>query len=293
LKTRDLMLAASVPLVWGLGFTVAKAGLAEFPPLFLMGMRFTLAALLLVWFVPIPRNHFKHIFWIALVGSTIQYGLTFTGLSYIDASLAIIIVHLEVPFSVLLAAIILGERPGYQRWLGMLLAFMGIALIAGQPQIAGQVLGVLLTAGGAMTWAVGQLMVKRLGRAVAGLPLIAWIGVFAGPQMLLGSFLLEDGQTDALYNASWIGWGSVAYLGIVMTVVGYGAWFTVLARNPMSQVMPVLLLLPVFTIASSMLLLGEQPSPQILTGGGIVLAGVAAILFTRTKPERPDLRDKA
>jgi O-acetylserine/cysteine efflux transporter len=111
--------------------------------------------------------------------------------------------------------------------------------------------------------------------------------------MLLGSFLIEDGQTDALYNASWIGWGSVAYLGIVMTVVGYGAWFTVLARNPMSQVMPVLLLLPIFTIVSSMLLLGEQPSPQILTGGGIVLAGVAAILFTRTKPEPPDLRDKA
>ena len=284
LKTRDLLLAVSVPLVWGLGFTVAKAGLAEFPPLFLMGMRFTLAAILLVWFVPLPRNHFKRVFWIALVGSTIQYGLTFTGLTYIDASLAIIIVHLEVPFSVLLAAIVLGERPGYQRWLGMLLAFVGIALIAGQPQVTGQTTGILLTIGGALTWAVGQLMVKRLGSSVAGLPLIAWIGVFAGPQMLLGSFLIEDGQIDALSNASWVGWGSVVYLGIVMTVVGYGVWFTVLSRNPMSQVMPVLLLLPIFTIISSMLLLGEQPSSQILTGGVIVLSGVAVILFARSWP---------
>ena len=119
---------------------------------------------------------------------------------------------------------------------------------------------------------------------MAGLPLIAWIGVFAGPQMLLGSFLIEDGQIDALSNASWVGWGSVVYLGIVMTVVGYGVWFTVLSRNPMSQVMPVLLLLPIFTIISSMLLLGEQPSSQILTGGVIVLSGVAVILFARSLP---------
>ena len=101
----------------------------------------------------------------------------------------------------------------------MLLAFVGIALIAGQPQVTGQTTGILLTIGGALTWAVGQLMVKRLGSSVAGLPLIAWIGVFAGPQMLLASFLIEDGQIHALSNASWVGWGSVAYLGIIMTVI--------------------------------------------------------------------------
>ena len=279
LKTRDLFIVASVPLIWGLGFTIAKAGLAEFPPLFLMGMRFTLAAVLLVWFLPVPRGHLKDIFWIALVGSSIQYGLTFTGLSRIDASLAVIIVHLEVPFSVLLAAIVLGERPGYQRWLGMLVAFLGIVLIAGQPQVRGQGLPILLTAGGAMTWAVGQLMVKRLHGAVSGLTLIGWIGVFAGPQMLAGSFLIETGQLNALGEATWVGWGSVLYLGIVMTIAGYGIWFTVLARNPMSQVMPVLLLLPIFTIVSSMLLLGERPSWLVLGGGLIVLTGVAIIVF--------------
>jgi len=244
-----------------------------------MGMRFTLAAALVIWFLPIPRGHLKDIFWIALIGSSIQYGLTFTGLSQIDASLAVIIVHLEVPFSVLLAAIVLRERPGYQRWLGMLVAFLGIVLIAGQPQVRGQGLPILLTAGGAMTWAIGQLMVKRLHGAVSGLTLIGWIGVFAGPQMLAGSFLIETGQLNALGAATWVGWGAVLYLGIVMTVAGYGIWFTVLSRNPMSQVMPVLLLLPIFTIVSSMLLLGEKPSWFVLGGGLIVLAGVAIIVF--------------
>ncbi|GIT49641.1 MAG: hypothetical protein Ct9H300mP14_15690 [Gammaproteobacteria bacterium] len=49
----------------------------------------------------------------------------------------VIIVHLEVPFSVLLAAIVLREHPGYQGWLGMLVAFVGIVLIAGQPRVSG------------------------------------------------------------------------------------------------------------------------------------------------------------
>ena len=70
-------------------------------------------------------------------------------------------------------------------------------------------------------------------------------------------------------------------LGIVMTILGYGIWYRVLSRNPMSQVMPVLLLLPVVTIVSSILLLGERPTPAVLTGGAVVLAGVAVIVFTR------------
>lgn len=281
MKGRELLLALFVPLSWALGFTVAKAGLAEFPPLLLMSMRFFIAALVLVWFVPIPRNCMKDLFWIALVGSTIQYGLTFTGLSMIDASLAIIVVHLEVPFGVLLAVVAFRERPGLIRILGMAVSFLGIVLISGLPGVRGQWLAILLTGSGAMIWAVGQVMYKRISTKLDGLTGIAWIGVIAAPQMLLGSFLFEDGQLDALANATWIGWGSVAYLGLVMTVAGYGIWFTVLRRNPVSHVMPVLLLLPVFTIFFAVIMLGERPSPGVLLGGVIVLIGVAMIVFAR------------
>ena len=255
--------------------------MAEFPPLLLMGMRFCIVAFALVWFVPRPRGYLSDIFWIALISSTLQYGLTFTGLSMIDASLAVIVVHLEVPFGVLLAVIILRERPGLQRIVGMLLSFSGIVLIAGQPSLEGQMFAIFLTGSGALVWAIGQLMVKRLGSAVGSFSLVAWVGVFSGPQMILASFLIEDGQWMAIQQASWVGWGTVAYLGIVMTILGYGIWYRVLSRNPMSQVMPVLLLLPVVTIVSSMLLLGERPTPAVLTGGAVVLAGVAVIVFTR------------
>ena len=281
LKNSELLLAASVPLLWGIGFTFAKAGLTEFPPLFLMGLRFSLASLVLVWFVPIPRGQLRQIFWISFVGSTLQYGMTFTGLSMLDASLAIIIIHLEVPFSVLLAAIILKDKPGIQRILGMLISFAGIVLIAGQPSLRGQLSAILLTAAGAMMWAVGQVMVKRLENPPSGFALTAWIGVFSGPQMILGSFIFEDSQFESLANASWIGWGAILYLALIMTVLGYGIWYRVLSRNPVSKVMPVMLLLPVFTIASSMFFLGEHPSLMIFMGAAVVIGGVSMIVITK------------
>lgn len=281
LKNSELILAASVPLLWGIGYTFAKAGLNEFPPLFLMGMRFSLASLALVWFVPIPRGQLKQIFWISFVGSTLQYGMTFTGLSMLDASLAIIIIHLEVPFSVLLAAIILKDKPGIQRILGMLISFSGIVLIAGQPSLSGQLYAIFLTAAGAMMWAVGQIMVKRLENPPSGFALTAWIGVFSGPQMILGSFIFEDSQLESLANASLIGWGVILYLALIMTVLGYGIWYHVLSRNPVSKVMPVMFLLPAFTIASSMFFLGEQPSPMIFIGAAVVFGGVSMIVFVK------------
>jgi O-acetylserine/cysteine efflux transporter len=274
-------------LNWGLGFTIAKAGLSEFPPIFLMGMRFCLTALTLVWFVSLPRGYLRQIFWIALIGATLQYGLTFTGLSMIDASLAVIIIQLEVPFGVLLAAIIFKEKPGLQRIFGILVSFAGIILLVGQPSLEGQLLAIVLTGSGALVWATGQIMVKRLGNMVNSFSLIAWVGVFSGPQMIIASLLIEDGQWTAVKNASWVGWGTVVYLGLIMTALGYGVWYRVLSRNPVSQVMPVLLALPVITMLSSMVLLGEQPTQAILAGGAVVLAGIG-IIVVRREIKRPD-----
>ena len=130
-------------------------------------------------------------------------------------------------------------------------------------------------------WAVGQVMVKSLKNPPSGFALIAWIGVFSGPQMILGSFIIEESQLESLSNASWIGWGVILYLALIMTVLGYGIWYRALSRNPVSKIMPVMLLLPVFTIATSMLFLGEQPSTMIFVGAAVVIGGVSMIVITK------------
>ena len=103
--------------------------------------------------------------------------------------------------------------------------------------------------------------------------------------MILGSFIFEDSQLESLSNASWTGWGVILYLALIMTVLGYGIWYHVLSRNTVSNVMPVMLLLPVFTITSSMLFLGEQPTLTILTGGIVVIGGVFLIVMTKDQKQ--------
>ena len=101
--------------------------------------------------------------------------------------------------------------------------------------------------------------------------------------MIFGSMLLEQGQLESLFEASWISWGAILYLGLIMTVMGYGIWYRVLSRNPVSQVIPVLLLLPVFTIASSVLFLDEHPSMIVLLGGAVVIGGVSMIVMSKDR----------
>jgi len=134
-KRLDLLLALLVPTLWGMGFTLAKAGLDQFPPILLMALRFSLTALVLVWFIKPPWASMGRIFVIAVVSATIQYSLTFTGLRDLYASTAVLVVQLEVPFGALLAALFLNDRLGWRRTFGMVLAFAGVGLIAGEPRV--------------------------------------------------------------------------------------------------------------------------------------------------------------
>lgn len=283
MKLFDVFLAILVPVIWGLGFTLAKVAFVydAFPPILLMAFRFGLTALTLVFFVPVPKGYLQPIFWISLVSATIQYSLTFTGVNGVDASTAVIVVQLEFPFMALLAAVLLKDRLGTKGILGVVFAFCGIILIAGQPYLRENLFSVFLVASGACVWAFGQIMIKRLNGAVAGFTLIAWVAVFATPQLFLMSYLVEGNQLTNLGHIGWIGWGVVLYLGLAMTALGYGIWYHLLGRYPVTKVGPVLLLLPVTSIASSVVLLGERLTWVEILGAVIVIAGV---WFVTTRP---------
>ena len=131
---------------------------------------------------------------------------------------------------------------------------------------------------GAFLWAAGQVMIRRLGE-VGGFTLIAWVAVFATPQLFIASFIFEDNHIQVINDANWVVWSTVAYLGLIMTAIGYGIWYRLLGKFPINNVGPYLLLLPVFSIVGSSLMLDERLTLQIAIGGMIVIAGVAFIVF--------------
>ena len=272
----DIILAISVAVIWGFGFTLAKVAfvLSDFPPILLIAFRFALTTLVLLWFVKPPFGFMRRIFWISVVSATIQYALTFTGLDGLNATTAIIVVQLEFPFMIIMAAVVFKDRLSWSQIAGIALAFMGIVMIAGQPQLQDDILPVFLVIGGAFTWAVGQIMIKKLGGQVGGFTLIAWVAAFATPQLFFASWLFEEGQVQAIRTMNWIGWAVVVYLGLVMTALGYSIWYHLLGKFRISQIGPFLLLLPVSSIAGSVLLLDEQLSTIEFVGAIIVIFSV-------------------
>ena len=279
MNIRDFLIALLVPLTWGFGFALAKSGLDHFPPLLLMGMRFGIAALILVWFVPIPRNHLVTLFFIAFVSATMQYGLTFSGLARMDATPAILLVQSEVIFGVVIGALLLSEKPNLRQIIGIIIALLGIMILIGGPALSNKVFGIILVLSGCLIWAFGQVLIRKYTSGLSGFQLTAWVGVMASPQMFLASFFIEGNPVPFLLAAPLSAWGTVVYLGIVMTVVGYSAWYYVLGRYPMPVVMPLQMLLPVSTILGAVTFLGERPEPIVFAGGIVVIIGVGVVII--------------
>jgi O-acetylserine/cysteine efflux transporter len=134
-----------------------------------------------------------------------------------------------------------------------------------------------MVVGGALTWAIGQVLIKQVGN-LGGFVTIAWLAMFATPQLFLASLLVESGQWQAVRDATWVSWGGIVYMGLIMTAGGYALWYHLLGLYRVNQVMPFLLLIPIASILSAMLLLGEIPPKIVLLGGAIIMVGVGTIV---------------
>ncbi|MBC47882.1 MAG: EamA family transporter [Thiotrichales bacterium] len=278
MNSKQILLALIVPITWGLGFTLAKIGMEQFSALLIMSIRFGIAGLVLVWFTKPPWGHMREIFVVALIGSTIQYGLTYNGLKGIDASTAAILVQLEGPILALLGTILLKEKLGLTRALGMGLAFLGVFIIAGEPRLEGHIDSVILLVAGSAVWAVAQIMISRL-KGLSGITILAWVAIMATPQMLIASLIIEDGQWQAITSASLVDWSIIFYLAFIMTVVGYSIWYHLLSSVDVSKISPFLMLLPITSIVAGMILLDEKLTLSMIIGGVMIMTGVASTLI--------------
>ena len=280
---RDLLLAISVPLLWGVGFVVTKPGMEVFPPMLINGLRWSLSGLILVWFFPIPKKYLINIFMVSIISCTLQYSLTFSGLNLIDASSAVLFVQSEVPFGVLIAYFYLKEKPIFKNILGLIIAFVGLIVLSGSPNLAGKYIGVILVLCGAFTWSLGQILIKPISEKINGFVLTAWVGIFAGPQLILCSQLIEGNVYKNILEADFNAWLIVLYLGILMNALGYSIWYYVLGRYSINKILPVMLLLPVTGIITAIVLLGERPNINVLIGGIIIIFGVGMILIGKER----------
>jgi O-acetylserine/cysteine efflux transporter len=228
----------------------------------------------------LPRDKLVQILLLSVSLGSLHFSLMFSGLQRVDASLASLLMPIQVPIGAVLAAIVFRDRLTPRLLAGMAIAFAGIYVIVGAPRAGNDPGAIALIIGAAFVWAVANIQFKFIG-TVDPFALSGWIGFFAAPQLLLVSLFLEQDQLAVLGAAGWRGFGAVAYNAVVVTIVSYALWYPLMRRYPVSLMMSFTLLMPLIAVLASMLVLGETVSARVALGGLATLAGVGVIILRR------------
>lgn len=284
---RDMTMAALTAVIWGLGFVAVKLALESFSPAQLTALRFIIACLP-VLVVPRPPVSWPMLVAIGLTLFTGQFLLLFFAyVAGLPPGVAAVTQQIQVFFTVALAAVFLRDVPTRRQSIGMLVAFCGLALIGltvgGDLTLSG--LGLALAA--AFSWAVGNILVKRVGK-VPMLPLMTWLSLVPPlPALLVSGF---DNRAPwiftAILDASWISIAAAIYLAVFATTFAYAMWGHLLARYPSAVVAPFALMAPCAGIASSALVFGEAFPPIRYAGMTLILAGLAIVFFSGSPAHR-------
>ncbi len=276
MRGRDLVAAIVAPVVWGLSFIAIKYGVEEAPPFLLTALRFGFAAMPFAFFVKPPAAPALQI---ALYGAFIgvgQFGLLFLSVREgMPVGLASLVIQAQAYFTVLFAALALGERPTRPQWIGGAVALAGMAVISSTRWGGASLFPFALTLGAAMCWGAGNVVGKRVGR-VDALSFVVWTSLVAPLPMAALSLWLEPQRTlAALTHPSLKLALSVAGLAYGGTLLAYGLWARLLAKYPTGAVAPFALLTPVAGMISARLLFDEPMRPVELAGAALVMAGLA------------------
>ncbi|WP_147795475.1 EamA family transporter [Cellulomonas sp. Y8] len=291
---RDRLLALTVAVLWGLNFPAIHLSLEQFPPFFLVALRFALLAVPTLLLVPRPRVPVRWLLGYGIGFGVLQFAFLYLAMDTgMPTGLASLVLQASAPFTVLLGAAWLRERITARQAVGVAVAICGLggiaALRAGAGASAG-LLPVVLTLCGGLGWAFGNVS-SRQARPDSPLRFMLWMSVVP-PLPMLALSLVREGPAAIGRSLTTLGtatgaWAlaGLAFTVLVATVVGSGIWTALLARHPSGVVAPFSMLVPVVGIAASCAFLGERPSPPELALGAVVVSGV--LIATRPAPPTP------
>jgi O-acetylserine/cysteine efflux transporter len=278
---KDLLLALVVVIAWGINFVVIKVGLHGVPPMLLGALRFALAALPAVFFVKRPQMPWR---WLLAYGATISFGqfaFLFSAMYVgMPAGLASLVLQAQAFFTLIFAGVFLHERFRAPNVVGLAIASGGLAVIGMQGGHAMTLAGFVLTLCAAASWALGNIVTKKVGK-VDLVGLVVWGSLIPPLPFLALSYTLEGPQriVAALSGIGATSIFAVVYLAFIATLLGYGLWSRLLSRYPASQVAPFSLLVPIVGLASASVFLDERLSAPQIAGAALVMAGLAVNVF--------------
>lgn len=276
----DFVLLAAI---WGSSFLFTRMGAKEFGALPTAGMRVAIAAAFLLPIlayrgqVGVLRQQWKLVFLVGILNSAIPFACLSFALLSISTGLSSIL-NATVPlFGAAVAWIWLKDRPHGARIAGLLIGFVGVALLAWnkssfQPDATGASTGwaVLACLVACLFYGVSASFTRRY---LTGVPsMVLATGSQVGATLGLAPLTWWFWPQQAVSTSAWL---SLLVLGVMCTGIAYVIFFRLIDLRGPAKALTVTYAIPVFAVAYGVLLLGEVVTPWMVGCGLVILLGTA------------------
>ena len=287
--TRDVSVYVKLALVavaWG-GTFIAGRSLAGVAPMFSACLRFVLASAALSLFLLLSGKGFRRVnvrqaIVVTLLGfcGIFSYSFFFfSGLQYISASRAALIVALNPAVMTLIAYLFYRERVTALKVLGIVLCFCGVALVVGGGEAQGAAgargwLGEALIGGCVLSWSAYSVFCKTVVRQLGPLHTVTY-SIYAGTVMLVG-YAAATGvlRMDAVWRFSMAEITSLFYLGVIGSAVAYIWYYEGIKQIGVARASVFIALNPLSAVLFGAAMLGEQLTLATLLGAVLIIGGI-------------------
>jgi O-acetylserine/cysteine efflux transporter len=275
----------AVVVIWGVNNAAGKLATAVLPPMFVGGMRFLFALIVLVPFIKPPFPDWRSFAPVMILLGPLHFGMVYWGFQLAhNLSLFSVSLQLWVPLAALFSWLILGEAMPKIAIAGMAVAFAGVAYMTLDPRAAADVKAVVVGLIASTIWSFGTVLVRRLP-PVRALKVQGCISLVAAPTLLVGSFLTTPHLVEQAKSASALVWWSIVYAGVVSSVGATVALFWLVQRREAGRFSPYLLTTPLVSSLFGVTFFGDVLTWRLFVGAAGTLAGVAIVaLAERGRP---------
>jgi drug/metabolite transporter (DMT)-like permease len=272
-------------LFWGGTFIAGRILAASVPPPDAAFTRFVLAAVTLAFLTRLIDGHLRlppksQLVGLLLLGLTgvFSYNICFfSGLRYIEAGRASLIIALN-PMAITIGAVLLyGERLSLLQCVGLLISLCGAFLVIsnGDPAIlfsGGFGWGETAIIGCVISWAAYSLIGRSVLKAMTPLSAVFYSALFGA--LMLFPATLVDGSLPNPGSYAAADWLSLLFLGILGTAAGFTLYYRAITKIGAARSSVFINLVPLFSILLAWLFLAETVNLSVLFGGAILMTGV-------------------
>ncbi len=285
MSLKHTLLILLVMFFLGSAYPTAKLGLnSSIPPILFGAIRMAIVFIFLAPFCKITSVNKKYIF--SLVGFSICMGAGVNFFLYLSVNASNILspivigAQLSIPLAIIVSSFYIGESISLKKWILIFTSFLGIILIAFDPKIVDEVLGIILICCMSFFYGLSQVFSRHLKNLDVKFT-NAFMGLVGFLILISLSIYFEGNTLSYLKNMEIDAWLLAFHHGILCSLMGHMSMFYLYKFYPVGQVLPFYALFPVFGILLSFFIFGEIPTLIMIVGGIIVITSVFLLQKTR------------